>query len=157
VVEQFKILNKIRKKYNLKKIKFGKDFEFFPKIFESKKSWDADKFEEFIEENKIIILTLQGGILKNNKATQDIFVRMLDDALQRQEFALIASKYYPIIDLLINAILTKDKDEFFQALFMMKELHKKCMELETKISRKLTKIIGERIKMTEEDYNAMLK
>ncbi len=155
MVEQFKILNKIRKKYNLKKIKFGKDFEFFPKIFESKKSWDADKFEEFIEENKIIILTLQGGILKNNKATQDIFVRMLDDALQRQEFALIASKYYPILDLMIDAILTEDKNKFYDGLSLMKELHHKSMELESKISRKLTKMIEQRITTAEKDYEAM--
>jgi len=155
--EQFKLQNKLKSKYSLKKIKFGKDYEFFPKIPQSEKSWEEENFEQFIEENKLIILTLQDNILKSNDETQNIFIKMLDDALKRQEFAIIAGKYYPIIDLLINAILTKDKDEFFQALFMMKELHKKCMELETKISRKLTKIIGERIKMTEEDYNAMLK
>ena len=155
--EEFKIQNKLKSKYALKKIKFGKDYEIFPKISQSKKSWDEDNFEKFIEENKLIILTLQDNILKNINETQDIFIKMLDDALKRQEFAIIAEKYYSIMDLITNAMQTKDNDQFFQAVFMMKDLHQKCRELETKISRKLTKMIEKRIKFAEEDYSAIFE
>ena len=148
--------NKIKNKYALKKIKFGKEYKFYPKILQSKKNWDADKLEEFIEENKLIILTLQDNVRKTEKQTRDTFVNMLDDALKRQEFAIIASKYYPIMNFIVNASITQDANEFSKAISLMKEMHQTCMEFDSKGSRKLAKMIGKRIKVAEKEYNAML-
>jgi hypothetical protein len=157
LVEQFKMHGKLIIEYSLKKIKFGKDYEFFPQILQSKKNWEEDRFEDFIEENKVIILSLQSSILKSEKATQDIFINMLGEALQRQEFAIIASKYYPIVDLIINALLTIDNDKLSRAISLMKELHHNYAKLDSKISKKLTKMIEKRIKMAEKAYNEMLE
>lgn len=154
--DQFKMQNKIKSKYALKKIKFGKEYKFYPQILQSKKNWDADKLEEFIEENKLIILTLQDSIRKNEKQTRDTFINVLDDALKRQEFAIIASKYYPIMNFIVNASITQDANEFSKAISLMKEMHQTCMEFDSKGSRKLAKMIGKRIKVAEKEYNAML-
>ena len=154
--DQFKMQNKIKNKYALKKIKFGKEYKFYPKILQSKKNWDADKLEEFIEENKLIILTLQDNVRKTEKQTRDTFVNVLDDALKRQEFAIIASKYYPIMNFIVNASITQDANEFSKAISLMKEMHQTCMEFDSKGSRKLAKMIGKRIKVAEKEYNAML-
>ena len=125
-------------------------------ILQSKKNWDADKLEEFIEENKLIILTLQDNVRKTEKQTRDTFVNVLDDALKRQEFAIIASKYYPIMNFIVNASITQDANEFSKAISLMKEMHQTCMEFDSKGSRKLAKMIGKRIKVAEKEYNAML-
>ena len=123
LVEQFKMHGKLLIDYSLKKIKFGKDYDFFPQILQSKKNWEDDRFEDFIEENKLIILSLKNNILKSEKVTQDTFVNMLGEALQRQEFAIIASKYYPIVELIINALLITDVNKLSRAISLMKELH----------------------------------
>ena len=157
LVEEFKMHGKLLVEYSLKKIKFGKDYEFFPQILQSKKNWEEDRYEEFLKENKVIILSLQSSILKSNKTTQDTFVNMLGEALQRQEFAIIASKYYPIVDLIIDALLTTDINKLSRAISLMKELHRNCAELDSKISKKLAKMIDKRIKMAEKANNEMLE
>ena len=157
LVEQFKMHGKLLIDYSLKKIKFGKDYDFFPQILQSKKNWEDDRFEDFIEENKLIILSLKNNILKSEKVTQDTFVNMLGEALQRQEFAIIASKYYPIVDLIIDALLTTDINKLSRAISLMKELHRNCAELDSKISKKLAKMIDKRIKMAEKANNEMLE
>lgn len=148
---------KLLLEYSLKKIKFGKDYGFFPQILQSKKNWEDDRFEDFIEENKVIILSLQSSILKSNKTTQETLVQMLDEALQRQEFAIIASKYYPIVDLMIDALLITDINKLSRAISLMKELYHNCVRLDSKISKKLAKVIDKRIQMTEKAYNKMLE
>ena len=155
LVEEFKMHGKLLLEYSLKKIKFGKDYEFFPKILQSKKNWDDDRYEDFIEENKGIILSLQSGVLKSDKATQNTFVNMLAEALKRQEFAIIASKYYPIVDLIIDALLSTNINKLSHAISLMKELHHNCAELDSKLSKKLAKMIDKRIKMAEKAYNEM--
>ena len=157
LVEQFKMHGKLLIDYSLKKIKFGKDYDFFPQILQSKKNWEDDRFEDFIEENKLIILSLKNNILKSEKVTQDTFVNMLGEALQRQEFAIIASKYYPIVELIINALLITDVNKLSRAISLMKELHQNCAKLDSKISKKLAKIIDKRIKLAEKAYNEMLE
>ncbi|TFF69112.1 MAG: hypothetical protein EU516_01305 [Promethearchaeota archaeon] len=152
MVEEFKLQQKIRKKFSLKKIKFGDDYEFIPLIFKSKKNWDADKYNDFISDNKIVILTLQKAMLQKKKSTMKIYTKMLDQALERQEFALIANEYYPIINLIIESISLKNSDKFLQAIAMIKDIHQKCITLDSKNAQKITKEIEKKLAVAQKEY-----
>ena len=149
MVEEFKIREKIKKKYQLKKIRFDKKHDGIVMVLRSRQPWDEDNYGEFLRVNDLLIRSSEKLLETAGMLQKGYLKEIIKDANKRGDFAEVALVYYPCIDYLIEGTLNKNPNKFEQAIDIMFDAIQACEG--KKLGPKWAKEIDKKVKLVKKE------
>ncbi len=157
MVEEFKKRQKIKKRYVLNKPKFDSESGLLNFMITSRNAWDADKFDVFVQENAKIIKNFEIQLQKEDAKYKGYKQKLLREATKRQEFGIIASIYYPAIELIIEGTLNNDVTLLTKAIEIMNVSYKEAQREDFKFGKKYGVMIQKKIAELEKYIEKSMK
>ena len=145
MVEEFKMREKIKKKYRLKKPKFNPEEGLLNIYHKAKNAWDADRFDLFVQENGKIVRNFEIQLSKPDIKHKGYKQKLLREAMKFQEFGIIASLYYLAIELIIEGTLNNDVPMLNKAIELMEASFKESQREEFKFGKKFGVMVQKKI------------